>query len=191
MKEKLKKIIRSRFFTLFIILVFITACIGVGALIAFIQHESDPTDEAVRYFRAFVQRDYDRMYDLLYIDDGYYVDKDMYKSVMKKIRDNIKIDSYDVGKPEKKDGIRTVKITCMNDQTGESKEFVVYITGKRDGFQLMPDYHINIDYMLVENFSVVVPKGDHLELNGKKIDEKRYKVDADDKGNRTFSLKGF
>ena len=86
MKEVLKKIQKSRIFSLICILLFIGVCFGIGSLIAYIQHEADPTDMAVTYFRAFVQQDYDKMYECLYTDDGYYIDKNIYTAEMKKIR---------------------------------------------------------------------------------------------------------
>ena len=56
MKEVFRKIKKSRVFSLICILVFIGVCMGTGSLIAYIQHESNPTDVAVSYFRAFVQQ---------------------------------------------------------------------------------------------------------------------------------------
>lgn len=190
MKDKIRKIIKSRIFTLFGILLFIAVCMAAGSLIAFVQHESDPAEQAVAYFRAFVQQDYDKMYSCLKIEDGSYIDKSMYTAEIKKIRENMVIDSYDIQETEKKDGMKQVTIRCTDNETKESQDFVVKFTEKRNGFQIIPDYYINMDDMMVKNFSVVLPKNNKLELNGTEITDKSADISSDEKGNLVYSIKG-
>lgn len=190
MKEKLKKIIKSRIFSLLEILLFIAVCIGAGALIAFVQHESDPTEQAVAYFRAFVQGDYDTMYSCLAIEEGSYVNKDMYEAEIKTLRESMTIDSYNIGKPEKKDGVKQVTIQCTNSETNEIQDFVIKFTAKRKGFQIVPDYYVNIDDMMVENFTVVLQENNDLELNGEKITKEIADISSDSQGNQIYNIKG-
>lgn len=190
MKEKLKRIKKSRIFNLFEILLFIAVCIGAGALAAFINHESDPTELAVVYFRAFVQQDYDTMYECLEIEEGSYVNKDMYKAAMKEIRDNMVIDTYDIGDAEKVDGAKQVTIKCVDSETEESQDFVIRFIGKRSGFQIIPDYYVDIDNILIKNFSVVMNGGNYLELNGEQITEKNAQITSDADGNLVYTIKG-
>ena len=65
MEQILKKIYKSRIFGLISILFFIAVCMGIGAFAAYVKHVSNPTEQAVTYFRAFMQQDYDTMYNLL------------------------------------------------------------------------------------------------------------------------------
>lgn len=190
MKDKIRKIRKSRIFNLFEILLFIAVCIGAGALWAFVNHESDPTEQAVVYFRAFVQRDYDKMYDCVKIEDGYYVNKEMYKATMKKVRENMQIDTYDIKEPEKVDGKKQVVIECTNSDTKEKQDFIVRFTEKRKGMQIIPDYYVNIDNMLVGNFSVKMSKDNNLELNGEKITDQTAEISMDKKDSKIYRIKG-
>lgn len=189
MKEILRKIRKSRVYTLFGILIFIALCIGVGSFIAYVQHKSDPTEQVVEYFRAFVRKDYDKMYGCLNIDDGYYINKDMYTESMKKIRESMSIDSYEIQKPKSSNGRKVVTIKCKDLQTNKVQDFHVYLNGKRTAFQIVPDYVINIDDMMAENFSVTMPIGNYLELNGSKVDEKATEIITDqDKKTVTYVI---
>lgn len=190
MKEKLKKIRKSRIFSLLEILIFIAACIAAGAAIAYVEHESDPTEQAVVYFRAFVQKDYEKMYDCVDKEDGYYINKDMYVNTVKKIRESMTIDSYNIKEPKEKDGKQLVTIECTNADTGKTKDLNIYLNAKRKGIQIAPDYYINIDTFLVKNFRVVMKKENYLELNGEKITEEMADISTDKDGNVTYVFEG-
>lgn len=183
MKEGIKKIKKSRMFSLICVLLFIGGCMGIGSLIAYIQHESNPTDVVVTYFRAFVQQNYDKMYECLYQDEGYYIDKNMYVKEMKKIRQNYVIDSYDIKEPAKKDGKQSVTITCKDDETKKNQDFVVDIESKREGMNIIPDYYVDITQMLAKEVRITIPKSDKLELNGTIIDNKT--VEVQENGNNS------
>lgn len=189
MKKILKKIKKSRIFSLICILLFIGVCFGIGASIAYIQHEANPTDEAVTYFRAFVQHNYDKMYQCLYQEKGYYIDKDMYMDEMKKVRESYTIDSYDIKDPETKDGREAVTVRCKNETTNETRDFVVYIKSVRKGVQIVPDYYVDIQDMMAEAVDIIIPKSDQLELNGKPVDGKTIDI-VEDNTNHIYRLKG-
>lgn len=176
MKEVLKKIKKSRIFSLIGILLFIGVCFGIGSLIAYVQHEANPTDVAVTYFRSFVQQNYDKMYECLYQTEGYYIDKDMYTQEMKELRKNYTIDSYEIKEPETKDGKESVIVKCTNDTTKEVKDFVVNIEAVRKGFQIVPDYYVDIENMLAKEIDITIPKSDALEINGKIFYEEAYRI---------------
>lgn len=176
MKEVLKKIKKSRIFSLICILLFIGVCFGIGSFIAYIQHEANPTDVAVTYFRAFVQQNYDKMYECLYQTEGYYIDKDMYTEEMKELRKSYTIDSYEIKDPETKDGKESVTVKCTNDVTKEVKDFVVNIETVRKGIEIVPDYYVDIENMMAKEVDITIPKADTLELNGIIIDDKTAQV---------------
>lgn len=190
MKDKIKKITKSRVFTLFEILLFIAVCMGTGALMSFVKHESDPTEQAVEYFRAFVQRDYNKMYSYIERKEGYYINETMYKAEMKKQRESMVIDTYDIKEPEKKDGVKQVEIVCTDSEADKSRSFVIKFAEKRKGIQLIPDYYVNIDDMFVENITVVMKKNNYLELNGEKITDKMADIGTNLQGHTVYTLKG-
>lgn len=184
MKKVFRKIKKSRLFSLVCILAFIGVCMGTGSLIAYIQHESNPTDIVVTYFRAFVQQNYEKMYECLYQDEGYYIDKKMYMEYMKNLRKNYTIDSYNIKKPVEKDGRKSITINCKNDQTKKNKNFVVYIESKHHGISIIPDYYVDIADIMAKDVHITIPKSDRLELNGVLIDHKMAGVE--EKGNNNI-----
>lgn len=189
MKDRIKRILRSRIFSLISILIFISVCLGIGSLIAYIQHESDPTDVAAVYFRAFVGQDYNKMYDCIYREDGYYLDKTLYINSMKKVRKEYVIDSYEIKESEKKEGKRSVTVVCKNEAEDKSRDFVINMVSKRKGLHIIPEFYVDVSQMVAKNFSVVIPKGNILELNGTKITDKT--VDVTEKGkNNIYNLSG-
>ena len=126
MKELINKIRKSRIFSLICILLFISICFGIGAAAAYINHESDPTDVASNYFRAFVAMDYNKMYSYIDKEDGY-VEKTLYTKKMENLRKQYTIDSYDINKPETKDGQKSVTIKCKNEETGKTKFLLPFL----------------------------------------------------------------
>lgn len=187
MKEVLKKIQKSRIFSLICILLFIGVCFGIGSLIAYIQHEADPTDMAVTYFRAFVQQDYDKMYECLYTDDGYYIDKNIYTTEMKKIRKDYTIDSYEIKEPERKDGRKFVTVKCTDDAAKKVKDFVIWIESARTGIQIVPDYYVELENMMAKGIDITIPKTDKLEINGNVINKKTAQI-TESKDNNIYHL---
>lgn len=193
MKELINKIRKSRIFSLICILLFISICFGIGAAAAYINHESDPTDVASNYFRAFVAMDYNKMYSYIDKEDAY-VEKTLYTKKMENLRKQYTIDSYDINKPETKDGQKSVTIKCKNDETGKTKDFVVKITSKRKGLNIVPDFYVNIDDILTNNFQVTLPAGNELQLNGITITNSNAKVSKNSSGQEVYlfnkTLKG-
>lgn len=189
MKEILKKFKKSRIFSLICILLFIGICFGIGASIAYVQHEANPTDEAVKYFRAFAQQDYEKMYECLYQEKGYYIEKDMYVKEMKNLRERYTIDSYDIKEPATKGGKQSVTVKCKNETSNETKEFVVYIKSVRHGIQMIPDYYVDIENMMAKEVDITIPKNDKLQLNGNLIDKNTTEIE-EEKDNSKYHFTG-
>lgn len=189
MKEILKKVKKSRIFSLICILLFIGACFGIGASIAYVQHEANPMDEAVTYFRAFAQQDYEKMYQCLYQEKGYYIEKDMYIKEMKKLREGYTIDSYDIKDPATKDGKESVTVKCKNETSNKTKDFIVYIKSIRHGVQIIPDYYVDIENIMAKEVDITTPKSDKLQINGNLIEENITDI-QEDGDNHKYHFKG-
>lgn len=190
MKDRIKKITRSRIFTLFEILLFIVVCMGIGAAISYVEHESDPTEQAVGYFRAFVQKDYNKMFEYVELHEGYYVNQNIYKTEMKNLREKMIIDSYEIKDAETKNGVKQITIVCTDNESQKNQDFVIKFTEKREKLQIIPEYCVNIEDMFVDDISVVMRKDNYLELNGEKITDKEAEISTDKKGNITYAIKG-
>lgn len=172
MEQILKKIYKSRIFGLISILFFIAVCMGIGAFAAYVKHVSNPTEQAVTYFRAFMQQDYDTMYNLLDKKDGYYISKDRYKEIMQKTRESMTIDSYKINDPRKEDGQYVVTIECTDDETDSSQNMNIYLNKKMHLPKLKPDYKVDIEKMLVKNLTIKISQGDKLTIAGIEITDK-------------------
>lgn len=188
--KKLKKIMRSRIVSFLLILIFIAICMGIGAVLAYVEHESDPTEIAVQYFRAFVQQDYDKMYDCLTKNEGHYINKEMYTETMKNMRQQFVIDSYEIPDPVKKNGMEMISIQCTDSSKEETRNFDIYVDSRRNGMNIIPEYSINIDSMIVNDFTVIIPDGNTLELNGEEITEDVAEISSGDNDTTIYKLKG-
>ena len=187
MGDILRKLRKSRIVSLIQILLFIAVCAAVGAFVAYFEHENDPTDEAAKYFRAFIAGDYDTMYDCVYKQDNYYINKNMYKEQMKQIRQNYVIDTYLIGKPEKANGQKIVTVTCKDETSDTEKNFNINLVGVRKKYSISSKYYVDIEKMLVKNFSVVLNEDSELLLNHEKVTEKNAKV-THENGNKIYNF---
>ena len=148
----MKKITHSSIFSLFLTLIFIAVCAGIGVGIALYQDANDPTPVASDYFRAFIQRDFQGMYNKIY--DKEKINKDMFVEKMRSLRQNIVVDSYDISDPKSKDGNTYLTLTCKDDRTKAKRKVNAYI--KKDGF-FNPDFYIDYDlYKLEEDSQIIV-----------------------------------
>lgn len=164
-----KKFKKTRIYSLLQILFFIALCFCIGAGAAYIKHQSDPTDVAVAYFRAFLENDYEEMFSYVEKGDNHYIDKDKYIENMKTIRNNMKIDSYEILDPKKENGKYVVEVECKDLQHDLSEHFVIRLNKIRKGIKIIPDYKIDISQMFVKNITFKVPKGYQLFLNNKAV----------------------
>lgn len=162
---------------------------GIGAGMAYINHESDPTDVAAGYFRAFVSSDFNKMYDYLTKEKEVYINKETYTEAMKQMRLQYTIDSYEILDPEKKNGQKLVRVKCIDDSKKEDRYFEIYVDEIRKGMNIIPEYSVNCDSMIVKNFTVVINSGNQLKINGKTITKDNASVEEKD-GKLTYKFKG-
>lgn len=188
MRKILKKIYKSRIFGLISILVFIAVCMGIGAFAAYVKYVSNPTEQAVTYFRAFMQQDYDTMYNLLDKKEGYYISKDRYKEIMQKNRESIVIDSYKISDPKKEDGKYIVTIECIDDEADSSQDINIYLNKKIKLPDLKPDYKVDVEKMIVKNLTIKAPAGDKLKIAGTEITDRDANVKTEN-NIKTYSFK--
>lgn len=161
---------------------------GIGISAAYINHESDPTEEAIIYFRAFVGRDYDKMYDCLDIDHDYYLDKKVYTEYIDNLRDDDEIGSYEIS-DIRDDGGKTF-VTITYEQADTTDELVITFSKNRRGLQIIPNYKVSIEDIIAEDFSVKVNSGDILELNGCKPDKVSEEKNKDEKDIVIYRVRG-
>lgn len=182
-----KKIFKSRIFGLVEILLFIVAFMGAGAVIAYVEHISNPTDYGVEYFRAFVAQDYDKMYDMIEKKEGYYISKDRYKEIMKQTRKLNVIDSYKINEPVKENGKYVLNVLCTDNTSETEQEFNIYLTKINSFPSIKPSYKVSIDKMIVNDLSIKIPAGDNLKIDGKKLEN----IDFTEKnGVKQYSILG-
>jgi hypothetical protein len=189
MKNIIKKIKKSRLFSLLCILVFIGVCLGTGSLIAYIQHEADPTDVAAQYFRAFVQGNYDKMYECLNKEEGYYMDKSVYEGKMTKLRNKYSIDSYEIKEPQKKDGLYYIDVVCTGTDK-KDKIFTVAVKPVRHGISIVPDYYVDISDIISKKVTITIPEGNSLMFNGTTINKDTVEVDKGENDSLVYIISG-
>lgn len=177
-QNKKKKITDNNIFRLFVALIVLAACAGLGAGIAILEDKSDPTSYVGAYFGKFLTQNYEAMYE--YVDlEGVYAPKDAYVRFMEQVRSEHNIGEYEFGQLEKAGKRYRMSISYSDIDTGEKRNFDVYLIRHRDSWkQLVADWKISIDEYIVSDYSVEVPKGMKLELDGKVVDDNYISIGA-------------
>lgn len=166
-----KSIFNSNIFRLFIALLVLAGCAGIGAGIAILEDKSDPTSYVGGYFGKFLMQDYEEMYG--YVDlEGACVPKTAFVNFMSNLRLKHDIGEYEFGELVKSGERFLMPITYLDGQTGEEKVFNVYLIKYRDNWtQLVADWRVSIDEYMVSDYSVEIPRGMKLEIDGTIVDE--------------------
>lgn len=192
MKQIIKNISNSRIFSMVKVLLFVAVCAAIGITAGYIHHESDPTEVAVEYFKAFMKQDYQAMKKMIDVSEESYLDDKALGAIIAKQKQDLNVDKYEVMDPKKEKGKNLVVIECSNEQTGEKKNFKIYLNSYRKGLSLKPSYKVDFGDYLVEDYQIVIPKDDSLQLNGVDIDSKLSEITKEGKRVYKFSqvLKG-
>lgn len=191
-KFKFSEFKKTRLFSFILILIFIAVCIGIGSGIAFVKHSNNATDIAATYFRAFIQKDYDEMYDHVYNDHGYHIDKNVFVNRMKKLRKQFAIDTYDVGELETKNGIETITIKIKETGHNNVHPFILRMKSARKGLMIIPTYYVEmnpdqIKDMTNKNHIVIEKFRPTLNKKADKIIDNFYKSAKAKKMNKALS----
>ncbi len=171
MKQVIKKIVKSRVFSVVKVLLFVLVCGTIGATAAYIHHESDPTEVAVEYFKAFMKQDYKAMKGLIDVSEDSYLDEKVLGSIIAEQKQDLNVDRYEVLDPTTEDGKDLVVIECSNEETGAKKKFKIYLNSHRNGLSLKPSYKVDFSKYLIDDYTITIPKSDTLQLNGVEVKE--------------------
>lgn len=170
-QKKKKSIFNSNIFRLFVALLVLAGCAGLGAGIAILEDKSDPTSYVGGYFGKFLMQDYEGMYE--YVDvEGACVPKTSFVNFMSNLRSEHNVGEYEFGELVKSGERFLLPITYADGETGEEKVFNVYLIKHREDWkQLVADWRVSIDEYMVSDYSVEVPRGMQLEIDGAIVDK--------------------
>ena len=70
---------------------------------------------------------------------------------------------------------------CIDDSKKEDRYFEIYVDEIRKGMNIIPEYSVNCDSMIVKNFTVVINSGNQLKINGKTITKDNASVEEKDR----------
>ncbi len=181
-----KKFHKTRIYSLVMVLFFIAVCVGIGSAAAYIHHESDPTETAVQYFRAFMQQDYDTVMKLADIPDGGYLDRKQLISILEEQKKEWNGTQYEILDPKREDGRSVVIFRYTDEATGKKTDFKVYLNRFFHG--LIPDYKISFDDNLVKDYQVTIPKDAALVINDTKIENQDDLAATNQDGSKTYTF---
>lgn len=181
-----KKFQKTRGYSLVKILFLIAVCIGIGSGAAYIHHESDPTEDAAQYFRAFIQQDYDTIMKLVDVPEGGYIDRKQLETILSEQKKELHVDRYEILDPKREDGRTVVVFRCFDEETGKKTDFKVYLNRFHHGLNPISDYKISMDDFLVENYTVTIPKDTTLVINDTKLHN--LKAQSEENGGKTYAF---
>ena len=171
MKNQIKKWMNSRIFSFVKVLVFIAVCAVIGIVAGYIHHESDPTEVAVNYFKAFMKQDYNAIRKVIDVPEDSFIEDKVLGQIIVEQKKDLNVDKYEIKEPKKENGKQLVVIECSNEETGKKTNFKIYLNTYRKGFQLKPTYKVDMEKYFLSDCEVTIPKGDVLKLNDTIIDK--------------------
>lgn len=167
--KKKRSFLGSNIFRLFIAVLMLCACAGLGAGIAILEDKSDPTELVAGYFGKFLMQDYEGMMEYVDTSDSL-ITKESFVNLMSNLRAENNVGEYEFEKVEKVGDRYLMRVLYKDGETGEEKNFDIYLKKhKKKVTQLVADWQICIDDSFVRNYVVQIPEGMTLEIDGRVI----------------------
>lgn len=169
--EGKKSLLGSNIFRLLLAVLILCACAGLGAGIALLEDKSDPTEFVAGYFGKFLMEDYEGMLEYVDTADSF-VTTESFVNLMSGMRAENNIGEYEFGELKKSGNRYVVTVSYKDDETGEDKSIDISLKKYRKSIkQIVADWKVSIDDRLVESYSVQIPEGMKLEIDGVTVDD--------------------
>lgn len=150
----------------------------IGAYM-FVGNMFKPDKVAVKYFKAYTDKDADTLYSTLNIEESKFVSKELLEKSLKN-EDKIKVANYKVEKSENdKDSLNT-KVTITYVEEGSSKEKTMRVTltkKKSKKMLLFDDWSVDSSALIAKDYTISVPKDGSVKVDGVSLSDK-YKEDS-------------
>lgn len=176
-EQKEKKTI-SKGTKIILIAVFIIALI-LGITYKFFDGITNPKYIAKEYVEAVINNDINKLYSYINVDgDTTFITKDIFKKIWEELQQNGNIINYKVGDVTYSDGnlSATVNFTyTTNNSTIEQTGKINLIKGKGKKYLLFDNWEIsdfNANNLILDNFTLKVPKNSTVKFEGTIIDKK-------------------
>ena len=154
----------------------------VAALVAgymFISNSLKPDKIALKYFKAYANKDADKLCDVISLNDSEFVSKKLIKESFKN-EEKIKLANYSVEKTEKSTNGLSARVTIKYVEDGSSKEktqTVKLTKNKNKKYLFFDNWVVDSSELIVEDYNISVPKDAKASINGVEIKDK-YKNDS-------------
>ena len=137
-----------------------------------------PEKIAIKYFKAYANKDVDVICDTIKLDESEFVSKKLLKAALKN-GNKIEIENYSATKDEKDDDMST-SVTIKYVTKGSSKEkfkTVKLIKNKKKKFLFFNDWSVDSSDLIVKDYTISVPTNSTPSIDGVEISDK-YKKDS-------------
>ena len=149
-----------------------------------------PEKIAIKYFKAYANKDADKIYKIVKLDESEFVSKKLLKEALKN-DEKIELENYKIEKNptktqlEKALGVKVKEdlsktITIKYVKKGSSKEYYKNITlvkSKHKKFLFFDNWVVDSSDLVANDYTFSVPKDSKPTINGKKVSDK-YKKDS-------------
>lgn len=154
----------------------------VAALVAgymFIANSLKPDKIALKYFKAYANKDAEKVYDVLSVNDSEFVSKKLLTESFKN-EEKVKLANYSVEKTTKSDNGLSASVTIKYVEEGSSKEkteTVRLTKNKNKKYLFFDNWSVDSSALVVEDYNISVPVDSKASINGVEIKDK-YKKDS-------------
>lgn len=154
----------------------------------FIGNSFKPEKVAVKYFKAYTDKNASALYETLNLKESKFVSKELLEKSLKDA-EKIKVDNYKVEKSDKKDSLNTnVKITYVEEGSSKEKHMYITLTKKKSKKMLFFDnWSVDGSALVVKDYTISVPKDGKVEVDGVELSNK-YKKDSYSNYSDTYSI---
>lgn len=137
-----------------------------------------PEKIAVKYFKAYMDKNVNALCDTISLDESDFVNKKLLKESFKDL-EKVKIANYKAEKQQNNDSLSTT-VTIKYVEEGSSKERTANIRlvkNKNKKWLFFDNWSVDSDELIVNDYTLSVPKDAEVTINGISLSDK-YKKDA-------------
>lgn len=136
---------------------------------------------AEKYFKAYVDQDWEEAYSMLEIPEGTFIQEDQYEQIMD-ASEQPEITNFQVQESvgDVEDGItRTFTVNYSINGQGQSSTTVTVVRQSRKSMLFFDTWKVSADGLIAQDYSIYVPQGAQAAVDGVQLTEEQLSGDSE------------
>lgn len=164
-------------------------CAAFGFFLALGSRASDPKRIAKDYFACYITNNYEKMYDMIDVEESEFINLDNFKSKCEGEKIYGSVHDYTLSKPVKQKDTVTYVATYKLGDSDVNHTYTITLNKKSKRTHLFfHTWKISVKRFMIDDFRVKAPAGTKVQLDG--IDLSKYKKSTSEDGSlQTYKIK--